>query len=108
MLTAFEAETAAGPPEQVHVGYFVAKEEPNLEGGFTVHLARSNAEFVIPAGKTILEVLRDGGMEVPCSYLRHVRDRGDIRNSRPPGCDFECCRASRKQDRHDLLRGQQD
>jgi ferredoxin-NADP reductase len=67
MLSAFEAATAGWPFEQVHVEYFTAKEEPNRDGGFVVHLARSNKEFVIPAGKTILEVLRDGGLNVPHS-----------------------------------------
>jgi 2Fe-2S iron-sulfur cluster binding domain len=54
-------------PGAVHVEYSVAKEKPNVEGGFTVRLARSNKEFVIPAGKTILQVLRESGMDVPYS-----------------------------------------
>jgi ferredoxin-NADP reductase len=67
MLNAFEAATKPLPPEQVHVEYFTAKEAPNLEGGFVVQLQRAGKEFVIPPGKSILEVLRDAGLNVPYS-----------------------------------------
>ncbi len=67
MLGAFEAATADLPPAQVHVEYFTAKDAPNLEGGFVVQLQRAGKEFVIPPGKSILEVLRDSGLNVPYS-----------------------------------------
>jgi ferredoxin-NADP reductase len=67
MLTAFEAATANWPGEQKHVEYFTAKEAPALEGGFVVELRRSGREFVIPAGKSILEVLRDAGLDLSYS-----------------------------------------
>src|SRR5690349_2852180 len=60
MLHAFEAATADWPREQIHVEYFTPK--PGAEekkGGFVVELARSGQEFVIPAGKSILQVLLD-------------------------------------------------
>ena len=64
MLAGFEEATVTLPPERVHVEYFTAKEERATEGGFTVELARSGKEFEIPPGKTILEVLREAGIEV--------------------------------------------
>ncbi len=78
-------------------------------------LACRDHELLVAARKAYCESSLHIGLllchrifDVYCSgYLQHVRDWGDIRNSRPPGCDFECCRASR-QDRHDLLRRRQD
>ncbi len=67
MLAAFEAATANWPGGQKHVEYFTAKQAPALEGGFVVELRRSGKEFIIPPGKSILEVLRDGGMDVSYS-----------------------------------------
>jgi ferredoxin-NADP reductase len=66
MLAAFEAATAGWPREQVHVEYFTPKQEPDKKGGFVVELARSGREFEIPAGKSILEVLLDAGID--CDY----------------------------------------
>jgi ferredoxin-NADP reductase len=67
MLSAFEAATANWPREQVHVEYFTPKQEPDKKGGFVVELARSGQEFVIPEGKSILEVLLDAGVDVDYS-----------------------------------------
>jgi tetrachlorobenzoquinone reductase len=68
MLHAFEAATADWPRAQIHVEYFTPK--PGAEekkGGFVVELARSGQEFVIPAGKSILQVLLDAGVDVDYS-----------------------------------------
>jgi len=51
MLKAFEAATA----------------EADKKGGFVVELARSGQEFVIPEGKSILQVLLDAGVDVDYS-----------------------------------------
>jgi len=67
MLAAFEQATANWPGEQKHVEYFTPKEAPPLAGGFVVELRRSGREFVIPPGKSILEVLRDAGMDLSYS-----------------------------------------
>lgn len=67
MLSAFEAATADWPPDQIHVEYFTPKAAPAKSGGFTVELARSHQEFFIPAGKTILQVLLDAGVDVDYS-----------------------------------------
>lgn len=72
MLTAFEQATRGRPPETVHVEYFSAKEEPVRAGGFTVVLAKSNREFFIEEGRTILETLLDEGLNPSHSCMEGV------------------------------------
>ncbi len=67
MLSAFEKATGAWPADQVHVEYFAAKEAPQSTRDFVVRLERSNREFTVPAGKTILGVLRAAGLNVAFS-----------------------------------------
>jgi len=67
MLKAFEAATKDWPREQIHVEYFTPKADAAKQGGFTLELARSNQEFFIPEGRTILEVLLDEGVDVDYS-----------------------------------------
>lgn len=64
MLAAFEAATAHLPPQRVHVEYFSARQEAALDGGYSVELRRSKQTLHVPAGKTILHVLRDAGIEI--------------------------------------------
>lgn len=72
MLASFEQATSAFSPEQIHVEYFTAKEEAAVSGGYSVSLARSGKQFAIPPGRTILQVLRDGGVETPFSCEQGV------------------------------------
>jgi ferredoxin-NADP reductase len=67
MLSAFEAATAHWPPEQIHVEYFTPKFAAAQEGGYVVELARSKREFTVPPGKSILQIVREAGIEVPHS-----------------------------------------
>ncbi len=67
MLDAFEQATQGLAPQQVHVEYFTAKEPPAVEGGFTVVLAKSGRDVVVPPGKTILSALLDAGFDMPYS-----------------------------------------
>jgi ferredoxin-NADP reductase len=67
MLKAFEAATANWPRDQIHIEYFTPKQVPAKTGGFVVELARSGKEFVIPEGKSILQVLLDAGVDVDYS-----------------------------------------
>ncbi len=67
MLDAFEKASEGRPPDKIHVEYFTPKYEAADEGGFTVVLARSNKEVTVPDGKTILQVVRDAGLDVPFS-----------------------------------------
>ena len=72
MLAAFEAATAQWPAEQVHVEYFAPREAPAAEGGFTVDLAKTHKSLFIPKGRTILQVLRENGVEVAASCEQGV------------------------------------
>lgn len=81
MLQAFEnAARSLGRPEgQVHVEYFTAKEKAALEGGYTVLLQRSGSSFLIPPGKTILEVLLDNSVDVAYSCMEGVCGTCEVR-----------------------------
>ncbi len=67
MLAAFEAATAAWPQENIHVEYFTPKFAAAQEGGFVVELARSKRELTVPPGKSILQCVREAGIQVPHS-----------------------------------------
>ena len=67
MLKAFESATANWPSNQIHIEYFTPKQEPAKTGGFVVEPARSGKEFLIPEGKSILQVLLDAGIDVDYS-----------------------------------------
>lgn len=67
MLASFEAATAGLPYEEVHLEYFTAKQASAAEGGYKIELKKSGKSFTIPAGKSILHVLRDAGVSVPSS-----------------------------------------
>jgi len=67
MLKAFETATADWPREQIHIEYFTPKQAADKTGGYVVELARSGQEFVIPEGKSILQVLLDAGIDVDYS-----------------------------------------
>jgi tetrachlorobenzoquinone reductase len=67
MLAAFEAATAGWPADQIHVEYFTPKFSASQEGGFIVELARSKRELTIPPGKSILQAVREAGIQVPHS-----------------------------------------
>jgi tetrachlorobenzoquinone reductase len=67
MLAAFEAATDKRHPSVVHVEYFTPKFTAASEGGFTVVLARSKREITVPPGKSILQCVRELGIQVPFS-----------------------------------------
>ncbi|HEY4123057.1 MAG TPA: iron-sulfur cluster-binding domain-containing protein, partial [Rhizomicrobium sp.] len=67
MLSAFEAASAHWPTDQIHVEYFTPKFAAAQEGGYVVELARSKREFIVPPGKSILQIVREAGIQVPHS-----------------------------------------
>ena len=67
MLMGFETATRHLPPETIHVEYFSPKQEAATKGGYLVELQRSGRQFEIGVGKTILQVLREAGIEAPYS-----------------------------------------
>ena len=55
------------PEETVHFEYFKNTNEIDDSTSFEIDLARSVMTLEVPAGKTILEVLRENGVDVPSS-----------------------------------------
>ena len=55
------------PDEAVHFEYFKNTNVIDDSSSFEVALARSDMTLQVPAGKTILEVLQENGIEVPSS-----------------------------------------
>jgi ferredoxin-NADP reductase/uncharacterized iron-regulated membrane protein len=65
---------ATWPPESIHIEYFGA--DPAASAGesrpFEITLARSGGSYMVPAGKSILHLLGEQGIEVPCSCEQGV------------------------------------
>lgn len=74
MLDAFTAAAAAAGIEagRVHVERFGSAAAPATDGGFTVELARDGRRFEVPAGKSVLDVLLDHGVDVPYSCMQGI------------------------------------
>lgn len=67
MIAALEAACADRPPHTVHVEHFKPLSRAADQGAFTVRLARSAREIEVPPGKSILQAVRDLGVDVPSS-----------------------------------------
>ena len=61
------AEKNGWPDEAVHFEYFKNTNEIDDSSSFEVALARSALTLQVPAGKSILEVLRENGIDMPSS-----------------------------------------
>jgi len=74
MLDAFTAAAnAAGiDGDRVHVERFASAAAPATDGGFAVELARDGRRFEVPAGKSVLDVLLDHGVDVPYSCMQGI------------------------------------
>lgn len=79
MLESFERACAARKPSTVHVEYFAAKGQPDLQGGYDVELARSGKVVTIPHGRTLLEALLDCGVRVSYSCREGVCGTCEVR-----------------------------
>lgn len=71
MIAAFKAATAERSDDNVHVEHFAGTAEKPT-GEFKIVLSRSKKEFVVPAGKTIMEVLMEAGVRVAHSCREGV------------------------------------
>lgn len=69
MLESVRSTAAAQgwPDEAIHFEYFKNDKPIDDSSAFDVELARSAMTLHVPAGKTILEVMRDAGLTVPSS-----------------------------------------
>lgn len=71
MLADFEACTAHCA-QRAHVEYFSARQQAAVAGGYTVELARSGRVLVVPAGRTILDVVLEAGIDVSYSCCEGI------------------------------------
>lgn len=55
------------PDESIHFEYFKNSKVVSYESTFEIDLARSALTLNVPAGKTVLQVLRDNGIVIPSS-----------------------------------------
>lgn len=58
------AEAAGIPADQIHVELFTAPETGNGDTSFEVEIASTGQVFSVPADKTIVEALEEGGMDL--------------------------------------------
>ncbi len=74
MLDAFVAAAQAAGVEagRVHIERFAATSAAATEGGFCVELARDGRRFDVPAGRSVLDVLLDHGVDVPYSCMQGI------------------------------------
>ncbi|WP_322056366.1 PDR/VanB family oxidoreductase [Paraburkholderia sp. J63] len=74
LMDAFNAVLASLPPGRIHTEYFKAPEPSSAAGGeaFTVRLERQQKSFVVPPGRSILDVLEAHGVPVMCSCREGV------------------------------------
>jgi ferredoxin len=61
------AAEASWPEAAVHFEYFKNANKINDSSSFEVALARSGVTLKVPSGKTILEVMREAGIDMPSS-----------------------------------------
>lgn len=72
MMEAVQAAAASRPAENVHFEWFTTRPAalaaaPAAERAFTVVLHRTGRQFVVPPGMSILDVLEQNNVAVPCS-----------------------------------------
>jgi ferredoxin-NADP reductase len=67
MIEAVLAATASRPPDNIHFEHFGAARIPPGSEAFTLELARSKRAIPVAAGMTILEALRESGVEIEAS-----------------------------------------
>jgi vanillate O-demethylase ferredoxin subunit len=69
LMTAVEAAAQSRPPAQMHFEWFTPKQPTaaDVSESFTVVLARSGRRFLVPAGKSILEVLEANQLNISFS-----------------------------------------
>ena len=74
MLDDFVAAAAAAgvEPARVHIERFGATTAPATDGGFVVELASDGRCLEVPAGKSVLDVLLDHGVDVPYSCMQGI------------------------------------
>jgi ferredoxin-NADP reductase len=72
MLAAFQRATSSRPSARVHTESFTAAGPAARIGGFEVELSRTGVVLRVESGKSILEVVREAGIEVVASCEQGV------------------------------------
>ncbi|MES2187374.1 MAG: PDR/VanB family oxidoreductase [Pseudomonadota bacterium] len=72
MIEEFVAAAADRDPATVHFERFAAAHSAATDGGFTLKLARDGRCLPVPAGKSLLDVLLDAGLDVPYACTQGV------------------------------------
>jgi vanillate O-demethylase ferredoxin subunit len=72
MIDAFVDAGRARSGDTVHFERFAAGQAAATDGGFQLQLARDGRCLEVPAGKSILDVLLDAGVDIPYSCMQGV------------------------------------
>ncbi|WP_458098286.1 PDR/VanB family oxidoreductase [Roseomonas sp. WA12] len=74
LMTAVEAATVGWPENSVRFEWFTARARPEGEtsGSFEVECAASGFTITVPPDRTVLSVLNDAGLAIPCSCEQGV------------------------------------
>ena len=72
LLDSFVEATAGLPQDHVHVEHFSPAAPPAIDGGFTLVLAKSRMTIDIPPGQSILETLKQMGLQASYSCSEGV------------------------------------
>ncbi|MFC5749282.1 PDR/VanB family oxidoreductase [Actinomadura rugatobispora] len=69
-----KAEALGWPPQALHKERFAAAAQPPGAGtgGFTVRLASTGAEYLVPDGSSVLDVLLENGVDAPYSCRQGI------------------------------------
>jgi ferredoxin-NADP reductase len=79
MLRVFEAAASARPADHVHVEYFSPKFQAATEARYVVELAKTGMEVQVEPGQTILQALRQKGVDVPYSCEEGICGACEVR-----------------------------
>jgi ferredoxin-NADP reductase len=74
LMTAVEAATAAWPEGTVHFEWFAPRSRPtdDAAGSFEIVCNVSGLTLTVPEDRTVLDILNEAGIEVPCSCQQGI------------------------------------
>ncbi len=81
LMLALEEATKAWPPDSVHFEWFAPRSRPldEASGSFEVVCEASGMTLSVPPDKSVLEVLNEAGIEVPCSCQQGICGTCEVR-----------------------------
>jgi vanillate O-demethylase ferredoxin subunit len=72
MMVSFGKLTSRLASERIHVEHFTPLDDPAVDGGFLVELAKSGGTIAVSQGSTILETLVKAGLDMPSSCQQGI------------------------------------